>query len=88
VEQIHSVSITITYKPKLGTTAFFQMFLSPKSYHPIPWRDSISRPIAPISTVAGGDDTTPPGFFYKMVSVQKMDMPHPSLKAPKDALVT
>jgi hypothetical protein len=27
------------------------------SYHPIPWRDSISRPIAPISWVAGGDGT-------------------------------
>jgi hypothetical protein len=25
-----------------------------------PWQDSISRPIAPISSVAGGDDTTPP----------------------------
>jgi hypothetical protein len=26
----------------------------------IPWRDSISRPIAPISSVAGGDVTTRP----------------------------
>jgi hypothetical protein len=25
------------------------------SYHPIPWRDSISRPIAPVSSVAGGE---------------------------------
>jgi hypothetical protein len=25
-----------------------------KSYHPTPWRDSISRPIAPVSSVAGG----------------------------------
>jgi hypothetical protein len=24
----------------------------------IPWRDSISRPQAPVSSVAGGDDTT------------------------------
>jgi hypothetical protein len=24
----------------------------------IPWRDSISRPKAPVSSVAGGDDTT------------------------------
>jgi hypothetical protein len=32
-----------------------------KSYHPIPWRDSMSRPIAPpVSSVAGGDDTTRP----------------------------
>jgi hypothetical protein len=31
-----------------------------KKYHPIPWRDSISRPIAPISSVAGGDVTTRP----------------------------
>jgi hypothetical protein len=29
-----------------------------KNYHPIPWRDSISRPIAPISGAAGGDVTT------------------------------
>jgi hypothetical protein len=29
-----------------------------KSYHPKPRRDSISRPIAPISLVAGGGDTT------------------------------
>jgi hypothetical protein len=28
--------------------------------HPIPWRDSISRPIAPVYSVAGGDDTTRP----------------------------
>jgi hypothetical protein len=31
-----------------------------KNYHPIPWRESISRPISPISLVAGGDDTTRP----------------------------
>jgi hypothetical protein len=31
-----------------------------KSYRPVPWQDSISRPIAPISSVAGGDDTTRP----------------------------
>jgi hypothetical protein len=24
----------------------------------MPWRDSTSRPIAPVSSVAGGDDTT------------------------------
>jgi hypothetical protein len=29
-----------------------------KSYHPIPRRDSTSRPIAPVSSVAGGDNTT------------------------------
>jgi hypothetical protein len=29
-----------------------------KNYHPIPWRDSISRPITTVSMVAGGDDTT------------------------------
>jgi hypothetical protein len=33
-------------------------FLSLKSYHPIHGRDSIPRPIAPISSAAGGDDTT------------------------------
>jgi hypothetical protein len=31
-----------------------------KSHHPIPWRDSISRYIAPVSSVAGGDNTTRP----------------------------
>jgi hypothetical protein len=28
-----------------------------KRYHPIPWQDSISRPKAPVSSVAGRDDT-------------------------------
>jgi hypothetical protein len=27
------------------------------SYHPIPWRDSISRPITSVSSVVGGNDT-------------------------------
>jgi hypothetical protein len=27
------------------------------SYRPMPWRDSISRPMAPVSSVAGGYDT-------------------------------
>jgi hypothetical protein len=31
-----------------------------KNYQPIPWRDSISRPIAPVSSVECGDDTTRP----------------------------
>jgi hypothetical protein len=26
----------------------------------LPWRDSISRPIAPVSSKTGGDDTTRP----------------------------
>jgi hypothetical protein len=30
------------------------------SYHPMLWRDSISRPLAPVSSVEGGDDTTRP----------------------------
>jgi hypothetical protein len=29
-----------------------------KSYHTVPPRDSISQPIAPISSMAGGADTT------------------------------
>jgi hypothetical protein len=28
------------------------------NFHPIPWRDSIPRPIDPVSSVAGRDDTT------------------------------
>jgi hypothetical protein len=35
--------------------AFYFLKLPP--YHGISWRDSISRPIAPDSSVAGGDDT-------------------------------
>jgi hypothetical protein len=31
-----------------------------QNYHSMPWRDSISRRIAPVSSVAGGDDTTRP----------------------------
>jgi hypothetical protein len=31
------------------------IFIQIKSYHPILRRDSISRPIAPVSSVAGGD---------------------------------
>jgi hypothetical protein len=39
-----------------------QIFLfENKNCHPIRWRDSISRPMAPVSPVAGGDDTTRPG---------------------------
>jgi hypothetical protein len=40
---------------------FSHFFL--KSYHPIPWRDSILPPIATVSSVAGRDDTTLPGHF-------------------------
>jgi hypothetical protein len=43
------------------------VFFPLKSYHPMPWRDSISRHIAPVSSVAGGDDTivytTPPRLY-------------------------
>jgi hypothetical protein len=38
----------------------YDYFLFKRYSHPIPWRDSISRPIAPVSSVAGGDDTTWP----------------------------
>jgi hypothetical protein len=40
-----------------GGRYIMQYFLS---YHPIPWRDSILRPIAPVSSVAGGDFATRP----------------------------
>jgi hypothetical protein len=41
--------------------AFLLLYLFVKSFHPTPWRDSISRPIAPITSVAGGETngTTP-----------------------------
>jgi hypothetical protein len=32
-----------------------RVFFFPKNYHPIPLRDSISLPLAPISSMAGGD---------------------------------
>jgi hypothetical protein len=44
-----SYSLTINY----WCISFFV-----KSNHPIPWRDLITLPIDPISSVAGGDDTT------------------------------
>jgi hypothetical protein len=31
-----------------------------KRHHPMPWWDSISRPIVPVSLVAGRDNTTRP----------------------------
>jgi hypothetical protein len=43
---------------KIITFSF--LYLSYKSYHPVPWRDSISRSIAPVYSVTGGDDTTRP----------------------------
>jgi hypothetical protein len=43
---------------------FMQYILTLKKYfkscHPTPWRDLMSRPIAPVSLVAGGDYTTSP----------------------------
>jgi hypothetical protein len=36
------------------------LYFSSKNYHPIPWRDSISRPIISISSVAVGEYTTRP----------------------------
>jgi hypothetical protein len=38
-----------------------------KSYQCIFWRDSISRPIAPVSSVAGGDVTTRPRRYGKQI---------------------
>jgi hypothetical protein len=37
-----------------------------KSYRPIPRRDSISRPIAPVTSEEGGDDTSRPSCQGKM----------------------
>jgi hypothetical protein len=39
------------------------------SYHPIPWLYSISRPIAPVSSVAGVGDTTRPGHISEMFKI-------------------
>jgi hypothetical protein len=41
-----------------GTFMPICFFIFYKSNHPIPLRDSTSRPIAPVSSVVGGDDTT------------------------------
>jgi hypothetical protein len=45
-------------KLRFGRKVFECFF--PKNYHPKSWRDSISRPIASVSSVAGGEDTTRP----------------------------
>jgi hypothetical protein len=37
----------------------FKIGIFIKSYHPIPWRDSISRPLAPVSSVAWQAETLP-----------------------------
>jgi hypothetical protein len=36
------------------------VFFSCKKFRPTSWRDSVSRPVAPITSVTGGDDTTRP----------------------------
>jgi hypothetical protein len=46
-----------TYSKAVLLIDFFCTFWS---YHSIPWRDSISRPIAPISSAPGEDDSTRP----------------------------
>jgi hypothetical protein len=43
----------------VGETKVREVFFL-KGYHPIPWWDSISRPMAPVSSVVGGDDTPSP----------------------------
>jgi hypothetical protein len=35
------------------------------NYRPIPWRDSISPPIAPVSLMVGGDDSTGIMMIYR-----------------------
>jgi hypothetical protein len=45
---------------KITYVHMMQSFFRFKNYHPVPWRDSISRPIAPVSSVAGGDYTSRP----------------------------
>jgi hypothetical protein len=47
-----------TALPKANT--MFRFF---QSYYPISWRDSISRSLTRVSSVAGGDETTPPGQY-------------------------
>jgi hypothetical protein len=44
----------------VGLFIIFSVSFFFKSCHPIPRRDSISRPIAPASSVAGGDDAIRP----------------------------
>jgi hypothetical protein len=60
-----------------GWFQFFSSFflLLFKNYDPIPWWDSISRPIAPVSSVAGGDDTKK----YAKVMPEKFALPPPKL---------
>jgi hypothetical protein len=43
----------------MGCFGFRIFFILPKTLHTtIPWWDSISRPIAPVFSLASGDDTT------------------------------
>jgi hypothetical protein len=53
----------------LNFSNFFELsfFLSDlKYYNPLPRRDSISRPISPVSFAAGGDVTTRPNGILKL----------------------
>jgi hypothetical protein len=50
-----------------------------QKYHPIPWRDSISRPIAPISSMAGSDDYARPSQkMLQLYSLSRDPIPRPS----------
>jgi hypothetical protein len=57
------------------SSRYFFLLKYIKGYHLIYRRDSISRPIAPVSSVVGGDDTTRPrrqglvqGIYFKEVN--------------------
>jgi hypothetical protein len=58
---------------KVGNVSIFV-----KCYHPNPWGDSISRPVAPISSEAGREDTTRPrrqgkSVFFDILSFDILD---------------
>jgi hypothetical protein len=59
---VHVLKLNIDYRVCSYSLVrmYVGKYLKNYSYHPILWRDSILRPIAPVSSMAGGDDTTRP----------------------------
>jgi hypothetical protein len=64
---------THVYHGQMGTKFIKKYFFVFKSYHPIPWRDSISRPIDPVTSVAGGGDMTRPRRKGKGTTILSKD---------------
>jgi hypothetical protein len=57
---LHQIGLAISATEMPYHTRVILVFFFVKCYHYIPWRDSTSRPIVRVTSVAGGDDTTRP----------------------------